>query len=198
MLFRSIFWFLDELKDKQIGSDLLAIFSIIAALITHEFFAAAVIGLMLATGRVLEFWAEGQADRQLKQLIDRIPKRATKLLTDGSLEVVELENVKIGDVVLVKSGEVIPIDGNLNETGFLDQSALTGEPVPVLLAKGESVISGTVNAGNNFTLTVTTLSATSTYSGIITMVRNSQTNSAARVRIANKWAISINILWFIS
>ena len=144
---------------------------------------------MLATGRVLETWAEGQADRQLKQLIDRIPKRATKVLTDGSLEVVELENVKIGDVVLVKSGEVIPIDGNLNETGFLDQSALTGEPVPVLLAKGESVISGTVNAGNNFTFTVSTLSSQSTYSGIITMVRNSQANSARHVKVASRWAL---------
>ena len=188
-LIPAIFWFLDELKDKQVGSDVLAIFSIIAALITREFFAAAVIGLMLATGRVLETWAEGQADRQLKQLIDRIPKRATKVHADGSLEVLELENVKIGDVILVKSGEVVPIDGNLNEMGFLDQSALTGEPVPVLLAKGEGLLSGTVNAGNNFTFTVSTISSQSTYSGIITMVRNSQANSARHVKIASRWAL---------
>ena len=188
-LIPSIFWFLDELKDRQIGSDVLAIFSIIAALLTREFFAASVIGLMLATGRVLESWAEGQADRQLKSLIDRIPKRATKILQDGSLEVVSLEEVKIGDTVLVKSGEVVPIDGTLNETGFLDQSALTGEPVPVLLSKGENLLSGSVNAGNNFTFNVTTLSSQSTYSGIITMVRNSQARSARHVKVASKWAL---------
>ncbi|MEN9736626.1 MAG: hypothetical protein RL129_1337 [Actinomycetota bacterium] len=188
-LIPSIFWFLDELKDRQMGSDVLAIFSILAALFTSEFLAASVIGFMLATGRVLESWAEGQAHRQLQGLINRIPKHATKVLENGQLETVNLDEIKIGEKILVKSGEVVPIDGTLLETGFVDQSALTGEPVPVLLSIGENVLSGSVNAGNNFTLTVTTLSAMSTYSGIITMVRNSQTKSAARVRISNKWAI---------
>ena len=197
---------IDELKDKQIGSDVLAIFSIIAALITSEFLAASVIGLMLATGRVLESWAEGQADRQLKTLIDRIPKNATRITSSGELEVVPIDLVNVGDTILVKSGEVIPIDGKLLETGFVDQSALTGEPVPILLSTGENVLSGTVNAGNNFTIEVTTTYSLSTYSGIVTMVRNSQAKSAKRVKVASKWAIrfvpftllAAGISWIIS
>jgi P-type E1-E2 ATPase len=205
-LIPSIIWFLDELKDRQIGSDVLAIFSIIAALITSEFLAASVIGLMLATGRVLESWAEGQADRQLKALIDRLLKNATRINSNGELEVVSLDLVNIGDTVLIKSGEVIPIDGKLLETGFVDQSALTGEPVPILLSTGENVLSGTVNAGNNFTIEVTTTYSQSTYSGIVTMVRNSQAKSAKRVKVASKWAIrfvpftllAAGISWIIS
>ncbi len=188
-LIPSIIWFIDELKDRQIGSDVLAIFSIFAALVTAEFLAASVIGFMLATGRVLESWAEGQADRQLKALIDRIPKHATKVNSDGSLVVMNLEEIQIGDIVLVKSGEVVPIDGTALEIAFVDQSALTGEPVPILLSIGENVMSGTVNAGSNFTIKVSTTFSQSTYSGIVTMVRNSQANSAKRVKIANKWAL---------
>lgn len=188
-LIPSIVWFLDELKDRQMGSDVLAIFSIFAALTTKEFLAASVIGFMLATGRVLESWAEGQADRQLKGLIDRIPKHATRIKENNELETVNLDELNIGDRVLVKSGEVVPIDGAALEIAFVDQSALTGEPVPVLLSIGENVLSGTVNAGNNFSLKVTTTFLQSTYSGIVTMVRNSQAKSAKHVKIANKWAI---------
>jgi heavy metal translocating P-type ATPase len=188
-LIPSIIWFLNELKDKQIGSDVLAIFSITAALATKEFLAASVIGLMLATGRVLESWAEGEADRQLKTLINRIPKNATRISSNGGLEVISLEEISVGDTVLVKSGEVVPIDGELLESGFLDQSALTGEPIPVLLAIGENVLSGTVNAGNNFTMKVTSSYEQSTYSGIVTMVRNSQAKSAKRVKVASAWAL---------
>lgn len=188
-LIPSIKWVLDELKDKQMGSDVLAIFSIVGALAIREFFAAAVISFMLASGRALESWAEGRADFALKSLIDRMPKLANRITKTGQLEVIKIEDVEINNRLLVKSGEIIPVDGIAQETCYLDQSALTGEPMPVLLEKAGSVISGTINAGNAFEMIASGNVSQSTYSGIVTMVRNSRAQSSPNIRLANKWAL---------
>lgn len=185
----SIKWVIDELKDKQMGSDVLAIFSIVAALAIKEFFAAAVISFMLASGRALESWAEGRAESALKSLIDRMPKLANRITLGGQLEVINVETVSAGDRLVVKSGEIVPVDGVAQESCYLDQSALTGEPLPVLLNKLDSVISGTLNAGNNFEMIASGNVSQSTYSGIVTMVRNSRAQSSPNIRLANKWAL---------
>ena len=188
-LIPAVKWFLDELRDKQVGSDVLAVLSILAALFTQEYLASAIIALMLATGRALEGWAEGRAERELKALVDRIPKHGTRVNSDGTLTVISLDEIALRDRLLVKSGEVVPVDGEVISSAYLDQSALTGEPIPVLMHHGATALSGTVNAGNNFEMFATTTSAKSTYSGIITMVRNSEAESAPNVRIASKWAL---------
>ena len=188
-LIPSIKWVIDEIKDKQIGSDVLAIFSILGALAIKEFFAASVISFMLASGRALEIWAEGQAESALKSLIDRMPKLANRITSSGSLEVIEVEEVTLGDKLLVKSGEIVPVDGVAQESCYLDQSALTGEPLPVLLNKLDPVISGTLNAGNAFEMIASGNLSQSTYSGIVTMVRNSRAQSSPNIRMANRWAL---------
>ena len=188
-LIPSIKWVIDELKDKQMGSDVLAIFSIVGALAIKEFFAASVISFMLASGRALESWAEGRADSALKSLIDRMPKLANRITSSGSLEVISVENVQADDRLIVKSGEIVPVDGIAQESCYLDQSALTGEPLPVLFNKFDPVISGTINAGNTFEMLATGNVSQSTYSGIVTMVRNSRAESSPNIRLANKWAL---------
>lgn len=185
----SIKWVVDEIKDKQMGSDVLAIFSIVGALAIKEFFAAAVISFMLASGRALESWAEGRAESALKSLIDRMPKLANRITVGGQLEVINVESVSAGDRLVVKSGEIVPVDGVAQESCYLDQSALTGEPLPVLLNKLDSIISGTLNAGNNFEMIASGNVSQSTYSGIVTMVRNSRAQSSPNIRLANKWAL---------
>ena len=185
----SIKWVIDEVKDKQMGSDILAIFSIVGALAIKEFFAAAVISFMLASGRALESWAEGRADSALKSLIDRMPKLANRITHSGSLEVISVENVQADDRLIVKSGEIVPVDGIAQESCYLDQSALTGEPLPVLLNKFDPVISGTINAGNTFEMIATGNVSQSTYSGIVTMVINSRAESSPNIRLANRWAL---------
>lgn len=182
-------WVLDEIRDKQIGSDILAIFSIVGAIAIAEFLAAAIISFMLASGRALESWAEGQAESALKSLIDRMPKLANRISKSGQLEVIEVEAVVKGDRLIVKSGEVIPVDGIAQESCYLDQSALTGEPMPVLLNQQDPVISGTVNAGNTFEMVASGNLSQSTYSGIVTMVRNSRAESSPNIRLANRWAL---------
>ncbi|MFM1758670.1 MAG: hypothetical protein RL193_1247 [Actinomycetota bacterium] len=188
-LIPSVKWLIDELKDRQMGSDVLAIFSIVGALAIKEFFAAAVISFMLASGRALESWAEGRAESALKSLIDRMPKLANRISNSGELEVVAVEQIISGDRLIVKSGEIVPVDGITQESCYLDQSALTGEPLPVLLNKMDSVISGTLNAGNTFEMVASGNVSQSTYSGIVTMVRNSKAESSPNIRLANKWAL---------
>jgi heavy metal translocating P-type ATPase len=188
-LIPSIKWVIDELKDKQMGSDVLAIFSIVGALLISEFFAAAVISFMLASGRALESWAEGRAESALKSLIDRMPKLANRITSRGDLEVINVEQINAGDRLIVKSGEIVPVDGVAEESCYLDQSALTGEPLPILLNKSDSVISGTLNAGNTFEMLASGNVSQSTYSGIVTMVRNSRAASSPNIRMANKWAL---------
>ena len=185
----SIKWLIDELKDRQMGSDILAIFSIVGALAISEFFAASVISFMLASGRALESWAEGRAESALKSLIDRMPKLANRVTESGALETINVENVISGDRLIVKSGEIIPVDGIAQESCYIDQSALTGEPLPVLLNRFDPVISGAINAGNTFEMVATGNVSQSTYSGIVTMVRNSRAQSSPNIRLANKWAI---------
>ena len=188
-LIPAIRWVIDDLKDRQMGSDVLAIFSIVGALAIREFFAAAVISFMLASGRALEKWAEGRAESALKSLIDRMPKLANRVSNSGALELISVENINTGDRLIVKSGEIVPVDGIAQESCYLDQSALTGEPLPVLLNKLDSLISGTLNAGNTFEMIASGNSSQSTYSGIVTMVRNSRTQSSPNIRMANKWAL---------
>lgn len=188
-LVSALFWLISDLRQRVMGSDVLAILAIAGALFTGELFAAAVISVMLATGRVLESWAEGQAERQLKSLLSRIPRIAHRRDSSGEITEISLSAISVGDEILVRSGEIVPTDGNLLSEALLDESALTGEPLPLSRAIGESISSGVVNAGTPFYFTAITTAEASTYAGIVKLVREAQAKSAPGVRLANKWAM---------
>ena len=171
------------------GSDILAVLALLGTLLTNEMMAAAIISLMLATGRVLESWAEGQAERQLHSLLERMPRVAHILLEDGSLKTINADDVKVGDILVVRSGEIVPVDGMLITDATLDESALTGESLPVNRQTNDMVLSGVLNAGNNFQYKALQTLDLSTYSGIIRLVESAQAKSAPGVRIANTWAL---------
>ncbi len=182
-------WIIDELKNKQMGSDILALLALLGTLLTQEMMAAAIISLMLATGRVLEFWAEGQAERQLHNLLSRMPRVAHLLNADGSLTSISADEIKVGDTLVVRSGEVVPVDGQLITSATLDESALTGEPLPQSRDAHDFVLSGVLNASGNFELRAMQTAELSTYAGIIRLVESAQARSAPGVRIANTWAL---------
>jgi heavy metal translocating P-type ATPase len=182
-------WVIDEIRRRVMGSDILAILSLLGTLLTGEMFAAAVVSLMLATGRMLESWAEGQAERQLRSLLRRLPRRAHIVNDDGSLTEINADEIKVNDHLMVRSGEVVPADGLLLMTAVLDESALTGEPLPKTRFESEVILSGVLNAGAQFRFTATNTSQDSTYAGIIRLVESAQASSAPSVRIANKWAL---------
>ncbi len=185
----SIKWLVDDFKINTMGSDVLAILSLLGTLFTSEFFAMAIISLMLATGRLLESWAEGQAERELSSLINRIPRTARRVRADGSIEEIDVPAIQVGNQILLRSGEILPVDGVLLSEAITDESALTGEPLPQQRGVGALLASGIVNAGSPFTLEATNTAATSTYAGIIALVREAQRKSAPSIRLANKWAI---------
>jgi cation transport ATPase len=140
-------WLINDLRKHTMGSDVLAILSISGALFTDELLAAAVISLMLATGRVLESWAEGQAERELKSLLSRMPRVAHRVSSNGTIEEILLDQIEIGEKILVRSGEITATDGVLTGPATLDESALTGESLPISRNEGESISGGVVNAG---------------------------------------------------
>lgn len=173
----------------EFGSDALALVAIAATALTGEWIAASVISVMLATGRALERWAEGRARNQLEALLARAPRLAHVIDTDGNPTDVSLSKVTLGSKILVRSGEVVPLDGTLVSNGTFDESALTGEPLPQFVAAGEEVPSGVVNAASNVELITTKTEATSTYSALVRLVEQAQAASANGVRVANKWAV---------
>lgn len=182
-------WFIRDLHERTMGSDVLAVLSLVSTLLTDELFAASVIAVMLASGRVLESWAVGQAERQLKALLARMPRNVNRIKSDGSLELIKVENIALGDRLLIRSGEIAPADGRLTIPATLDESALTGEPLPVQRGIDEEISSGVLNAGAPFEYLATTTSENSTYEGIIKLVKSAQAQSAPGVRLANKWAV---------
>ncbi len=188
----ALIWTYRALLHKEFGSDSLAALAIVAATLTGEWLAAAIISLMLASGRALEDWATGKSNRELKSLLDRAPRNAHRISEKGQVEDVALEKISVGDLIRVLSGEVIPIDGRLRTPAVLDESALTGEPYPVTHEVGDEVSSGVVNSGHTLELSATSTSEQSTYSNLIRLVRQASAESADTVRLANRWAV-----WFI-
>ncbi|HEX4893820.1 MAG TPA: heavy metal translocating P-type ATPase [Hyphomicrobiaceae bacterium] len=178
-----------DLLDGRLGVDAVALVSMSAALLLGESLAGAVVALMYSGGNLLEDLAVGRAERDLKALVDRAPRLAHRRAGDA-LDDVPIENVAIGDVLVVRAGEIVPVDGLVLEgAATLDESALTGEPIPVARAPGEPVRSGTVNAGPTFDMTATATAGESTYAGIVRMVAAAQTAKAPFIRAADRFAL---------
>ena len=184
----SAIWLFAAIKRRELGSDVLALLSISATALTNEWLAASIIALMLSTGRALERWAEGRASKHLDALISRVPQSAHLYTTSGETRDVSLTDVQLKSRVLVRSGEVVPLDGILEAEGLFDESALTGESMPVWKKAGTEVDSGVVNVGNPVTLVTSTTTETSTYANLIRLVSSAKQQAAKGVRIANVWA----------
>lgn len=167
--------------------DIIAWLALLGALLVDEAFAGAVIALMLATGALLEARAAARARRELSLLASRAPRTARRV-RDGPEEV-PVADLVLGDRLLVGSGEIVPVDGRLLEPGVFDESALTGEPLPVERQAGEDVRSGVVNAGQPVQMIATATAAESTYAGVVRLVEQAQAASAPFVRVADRFAV---------
>ena len=160
-----------------------------AALAFGETLAAAIVALMYAGGQYLESFAERAAQREMTALLSRAP-RTTVRHRDGQLEEVAVDLILPGDRLLIRRGDVVPVDGAVAEgVAVLDQSALTGESLPVQFKPGESVLSGSTNVGEVFDLAATRRAAESTYAGIVRLVEAAQRSRAPMSRLADRYAI---------
>jgi heavy metal translocating P-type ATPase len=176
------------LARRRLGVDVIALVAIAAALALGEYLAAAIVALMMSGGAALEELAARRARRELSALIARAPAFAQRR-RDGGIEQVPVEEVLPGDVVVVRGGEVLPVDGVVaDEEALLDESALTGEPLPVLHGAGAAVRSGTANAGTAFDLRATRPAAESAYAALVRLVRQAESQSAPFVRMADRYA----------
>ena len=188
----ALWWVISSIRAGRVGVDVLAVLSLGGALAVREYLAGALIGVMLATGQALDAAAERRATKDLRALLDRVPRTARRRTPDG-VEVVGLDDIVVDDVVVVGPGEVLPVDGVvLSDYAVLDDSALTGESVPVRCAQGESLRSGSVNAGGGLELRASATAADSTYAGIVRLARQAAAESAPVVRIADRVAA-----WFL-
>ena len=184
----SLSWLIRSLRSGALGSDTLAVISIIATGATNEWLAASIISVMLATGRALEVWAQGRASSHLDALVSRAPHDAHVLHNNEYIDK-PLTEVPVGTQILVRAGEVVPLDGILQSEALFDESALSGEPAPIWRAKESLVQSGVVNAGSSVLIRTTTTAADSTYASLINLVASAKQQATQGVRLANKWAI---------
>ena len=178
-----------SLRRGDLGLDIVAALSMTGALLVGETLAAAIVALMYAGGQYLESYAERAARREMTALLSRVPRTAVRH-RDGRLEEVALDLIVPGDRLLVRQGDVVPVDGSVVEgVGVLDQSALTGESLPVQLRPGDAVLSGSTNVGDAFDLTAERPAAQSTYAGVIRLVEAAQRSRAPMSRLADRYAI---------
>ena len=177
------------LRRGDVGLDVVAALSMTAALIFGEELAAVVVALMYAGGQYLESYAERRARREMTALLSRVPRSAMRY-RDGTLEEVPLDTIAPGDRLLIRQGDIVPVDGTLSaNAAALDQSALTGESMPVNPGKGGAVLSGSTNAGEAFDLVASHRAAESTYAGIVRLVEAAQRSKAPMARLADRYAI---------
>jgi heavy metal translocating P-type ATPase len=184
----SVFWTVGAIRRRQLSVDVIAVLALAGALAVNEPFAGAMITVMLASGQLLEARAAARARRELSLLVERAPRTARRLVEGGVVEI-PADDVVVGDLLLVGTGEIVPVDGRLRSIAVLDESALTGEPLPVERLTGNDVRSGVVNAGKAINLVATALAAESTYAGVVRLVEQAQASSAPFVRAADRFAV---------
>ncbi|MDI1449035.1 heavy metal translocating P-type ATPase [Polyangium sp. 6x1] len=175
---------------RETGVDLIAVLAMAGALVLGEYLAGAIIAVMLTGGAALERFAVARARRELGALLERAPHTAHRRAGADIIDV-DTAEVRLGDVLVVKPGEVVPADGIVSlGTAILDESALTGESKPVQIDIGSPARSGGTNAGSPFELRVTAPAAESTYAGIIRLVKAAEESKAPFVRLADRYALA--------
>lgn len=187
-----------SLLKRQFALDYIAILAIAVALITKEYLVGMILALMITSGRNLEAYGVSSAKRSLTRLINRIPRDVLLWKNNRAEKKVQVEKVKIGQIIFLRKGEVIPLDGILlSPTALIDESSLTGEPYPVNKIQDDTIQSGTINVGDPLILEVRKEAKDSTYKKIITLVQKAQGEKAPLVTLANKYSTIFTIVTFV-
>ncbi|WP_448810868.1 heavy metal translocating P-type ATPase [Agromyces bauzanensis] len=175
------------------GLDVLAITAIVSTVLVGEFVAALIVVLMLTGGEALEDYANRRAKRELDALLDRAPQLAHRIEGDRIVDV-RADEVRPGDVLLVRPGEIVPVDAVLSskETS-MDQSSITGESIPVGKVAGDEVLSGAVNGPAAAEVVATATAAESQYQQIVALVKAAAASKAPVVRLADRYAVPFTV-----
>ena len=185
------------LRSGKYGVDLLAITAIVATLAVSEYWAGLVVLIMLTGGDSLEDYAAKRANTELKALLDNSPRTAHRLVNE-KLTDIAVENATVGDQLVVKPGELVPVDGHLIQgTALFDESSLTGESKPVEKNVGDDVMSGAVNGDNAVTMVVDKLAIDSQYQQLVKLVKESESRPAKFVRLADRYAVPFTLVAYV-
>ena len=175
----------------RFAADVVAMLAIVTAYLLGQYFAGAVIVLMQSGGEALEAYAMGRASQSLEALLARAPKVAHRLRGDV-LEDVPVDAVAVGDLLVIKPGDLVPVDAEVIEgTSTVDQAALTGEPLPIRAVTGTPLMSGSVNLEGVLRTRVLRPSAQSQYQQIVRLVQQAREEKPPIQRLADRFAI-----WF--
>jgi heavy metal translocating P-type ATPase len=194
------------LKNRHFGVDIIALISISGSLILGEYLAGATILLMLAGGEFLENYAMRRSRKELSNLIALAPRVA--LVRRGTkLEEVNINKVKIGDEIMVKPGETVPVDGTIIEgASSFDESTITGESIPLEKKVQDRVVSGVINKDAAIVIRATKNASDSKYQQIVKLVKTAEADKAPFVRLADKYSVWFTLItlifagvaWYIS
>ena len=186
-----------EMIKGRWGIDLLAVTAIVSTAVVGEYIAALIIVLMLTGGKALEDFAAGRARGELSALLARAPQTAHReagrnvpAAASGPVQDIPIAEVQVDDVLLVRPSEVVPVDGVLlSSAASFDESALTGESLPVERSSGDAVLSGAVNGEAAVRIRVSARAEDSQYSRIVALVREASASRAPVVRLADRYAL---------
>ena len=181
-----------EMLKGQFASDIVAMLAILAALALNDAFPGVIIVLMQTGGKALEDYAYRRASSSLDKLLARSP-RVAHLHKNGTIQDVDVEAIRIGDALIVRPGDIIPVDGGISpgHHAEVDESSLTGESLPKSRNTGERVYSGTINVGGAFEINALATSGESQYAKIVELVKKAQQEKAPIQRLTDKYAV-----WF--
>lgn len=184
-----------DIKERRYGIDILAVIAIISTLVLGEYWASLLIIIMITGGESLENYANNRAKSELKALLSRVPKVTHLVQKDGSIVNIAVDDVKPGMILQIHIGEVLPVDGELVEgSGYLDESSITGESLPVEINKGDRVLSGAVNGANIITIKALKTAQQSEYSEIVRLVQMASESTSPFVRMADKYAVPFTLV----
>lgn len=184
----------NDWKSGRYGVDILAVIAIVSTILINNYWAEWMILVMSTGGETLADYATGQASKELRSLLNNTPRIANKLV-NGKISEVTVEDLKIGDIVLIKPGQQVPVDGEIvkGDSSF-DQSSLTGESVPVAKKPGDELMSGSVNGDAAVQMKVTKAAKDSEYQSIVALVKSAQAQPAKFVKMADRYAVPFTII----
>ncbi|MGR9249323.1 heavy metal translocating P-type ATPase [Rhizobium leguminosarum] len=181
-----------KLQKEEYGLDLIAALAMGSSLWFGEYLAGAIVGLMYSGGQFLEAYAHRRADEGMSALLAQVPRTALRLAGNG-FEEIPIETVAVGDVLLIRKGDVVPADGALvGQVATINQAVLTGEPFPVRIVMGGNISSGATNEGDAIEIRVLSRAEDSTYAGIVRLVEASRRSKAKLMRLADRFSV-----WFL-
>lgn len=185
---------INTIRSGRYGVDLLAILAISSTLFIGEYWASLIVLIMLVGGDTLEDYAANKANQELKSLLDNSPQTAHKLVNDSTVAI-NVNDVLIDDILLVKPNELIPVDGTIIKgSTLINEASLTGESQPQAKGINDSIMSGSLNGDNSIYMRVTKLAKDSQYQKLVRLVEQAQQTPAHFVRLADRYAIPFTII----